>query len=262
MPLTSYQKEIAGLLAAHRNPESYLAGGAVINRLDTSFRYSHDFDIFHDKKTSVAMSAESDAVVLREAGHFIEWTVRQEGFFRARVKRGDDGLDLDWTSDSAFRFFPIQTDDVFGCCLHRADLATNKVLALASRAEIRDLLDILYLDTTYLSLGAMVWAACGKDAGFTPSLLLNMANRHARFQESDLSAEVLARPFNLRELKVQWLDTRERAEILVQRLPEVELGCLYLDAANHPVSPDPAATVFSSLQRHMGSVRGAWPRIS
>jgi hypothetical protein len=32
MPLTSFQSGVARVLAANRNPESYVAGGAVINR--------------------------------------------------------------------------------------------------------------------------------------------------------------------------------------------------------------------------------------
>jgi hypothetical protein len=32
MPLTPFQREVVHLLAANRNPESHVAGGAVINR--------------------------------------------------------------------------------------------------------------------------------------------------------------------------------------------------------------------------------------
>ena len=34
MPLTPLQKEVLLLLARHRNPDSHMAGGAVINRAD------------------------------------------------------------------------------------------------------------------------------------------------------------------------------------------------------------------------------------
>jgi hypothetical protein len=262
MPLTAFQQEVARILAANRNPDSHLAGGAVINRADNSLRYSSDFDIFHDAAESVAVCAEIDAEALRAAGYAIDWTLRQEGFFRAEVRRGADQLRLDWAHDSAFRFFPVEADTVFGYCLHRADLAVNKVLALAGRTEFRDFLDILYLDSTYLGLGVMVWAACGKDRGYTPALLFDLANRHARFQESELKVEMLARPLDLQELKKQWLAARDRAEDLCARLPEEELGCLYLDPANQPVTPDPDGPDFALLRRHFGSVRGAWPRIS
>lgn len=262
MPLTAFQREVAHLLAANRNPDSHLAGGAVINRADSSLRYSEDLDIFHDVAESVALSAEADEKVLLEAGYSVEWAMRGETHFKAEVAHGDNRIRLDWTYDSAFRFFPVEPDPVFGYCLHQADLATNKVLALAGRTEIRDFLDILYLDETYLSLGAVVWAACGKDLGYTPPLLLDQANRHARFQESDLKVENLARAIDLRELKLRWIEARERAESLAAHLPEEELGCLYLDPGNRPVTPDPASANFNNLTRHKASIRGAWPKIS
>jgi hypothetical protein len=262
MPLTPFQKGVARILAKHRNPESHVAGGAVINRGEDGLRISDDLDIFHDLAAIVAASAEADAQALRAEGHAVEWTLRGEGIFRAEVTRGEDRLRLDWTTDSAFRFFPALPDEEFGYCLHPADLATNKVLALAGRSEVRDFLDALLIHRTYLSLGAVIWAACGKDPGFTPALLLDQTNRHSRHQESDLKGENLARPVDLRELKQQWLDARARAERLFEQLPAEDLGCLYLDPDSKPVTPDPGSADFSKLTRHFGSIRGAWPRMS
>jgi hypothetical protein len=269
MPLTDFQKGVARLIAANRSPESHVAGGAVINRGEAGLRISEDLDIFHDVPEGgptaaemVAASAEADERVLRGAGYAVEWKTRVPGLFRAVVSRGDDHLRLDWTTDSAFRFFPAQPDEDFGYCLHPADLATNKVLALVGRSEIRDFLDILQLDREYLSLGAIIWAACGKDEGYTPALILELTNRHARYQESDLRGENLVRPVDLKALKEQWIAARERAESLFAGLPAEDLGCLYLDPENRPVTPDPAGQEFPGLIRHRGSVGGAWPSLS
>jgi hypothetical protein len=262
MPLRPFQREVARILAANRQPDSHFAGGAVINRGEASLRYSQDLDIFHDVAASVAASAEADAKALIDAGCAVEWTLRGAGLFQAVASRGDDRVRLDWTTDSAFRFFPAQPDEEFGYALHAADLATNKVLALAGRTEIRDFLDTLTIDRDYLSLGAVVWAACGKDPGFTPGLLLDQANRHARFQESDLQTESLTRPVDLRELKNHWLVARDLAHSLIGRLPEHELGCLYLGPDGRPTTPDPASPEFAGLRRHFGSVRGAWPKLT
>jgi hypothetical protein len=249
-------------LAKNRNPESYVAGGAVINREPNALRISEDLDVFHDVAASVAVSAEADANALAEAGYAVIWTLRSEGMLRAGVTRERDCVRLDWTTDSAFRFFPVIPDEDFGYCLHQADLATNKVLALAGRSEVRDFLDTLLIDQTYLSLGAVIWAACGKDPGFTPGLLLSQANHHSRYQQSDLASENLARPIDLRELKQHWLGARDRAERLFEALPAAELGCLYLNPGGIPVTPDPAAPDFPTLKRHFGSIRGAWPKFS
>ena len=126
-------------------------------------------------------------------------------------------------------------------------------------SEIRDLIDILYLHETYLSLGAICWAACGKDPGFTPFSLLDSAKRLAKFREADLAAEQLRQPISLGELKQAWLNAAAQAEDLFARLPAPEVGCLYLSPASQPVSPDPASADFATLVRHFGSIRGAWP---
>src|SRR4029453_3041000 len=57
MPLTPFQREVARVIAANHNPESHIAGGAVINRGDSGLRISDDLDIFHDVAASVAASA-------------------------------------------------------------------------------------------------------------------------------------------------------------------------------------------------------------
>jgi hypothetical protein len=51
MPLTAFQSETLRLLAGRRSPESFLAGGTVLNAGSDSPRYSKDVDIFHDVET-------------------------------------------------------------------------------------------------------------------------------------------------------------------------------------------------------------------
>jgi len=260
MPLTALQRQVLSLLATLRTPESYAAGGAAINRADQSPRYSSDLDFFHDTAEVVQACAERDAELLLRSGYDVAWLLKNPYLWQARIRKGEETIDLDWCHDSAFRFFPILPDPDFGYCLHPMDLATNKMLALAGRSKIRDYLDILYLHQTALSLGALCWAACGKDPGFNPASLLEMAKRHVRYQESELAAERLTRPLKLAELRQIWLAAADEASALFDRLPAEEMGCLYLDAAGKAVTPDPAAPEFPQLVRHFGSVRGAWPR--
>lgn len=261
MPLTPLQREIAQILARNRTLESHVVGGAAINRQDASPRYSLDLDIFHDIPAEVRSYAEADAAALREHGFTIEWLLQQPSAHRAEASRGTDRLKLEWCSDSPFRFFPVQKDAVFGYCLHQADLATNKVLALAGRSEIRDLIDVLYLHDHYLRLGVLCWAACGKDQGFTPLFLLNEARRNAKYREADLLSGHLTRPENLYDLKQRWLAAAAEAEELFARLPAHEVGCLYLDRTGSPVNPDPQSREFSSLARHFGCEQGARPKL-
>jgi PAS domain-containing protein len=156
----------------------------------------------------------------------------------------------------------VQPDELCGYRLHDADAATNKVLALAGRNELRDFVDVLYLDETYLSLGAMIWAACGKDPGYTPDFLLDQAARHTSYAQQELDLLLLKKPMNMPAMKQQWLQALERARDLIASLPREEIGCLYLDADGVVVDPDPSAEAFAGLTRHRGSMRGAWPTLS
>ena len=46
MPLTSFQSDVFKVISANRNPDSFAAGGIVINRDRDSARYSDDIDLF------------------------------------------------------------------------------------------------------------------------------------------------------------------------------------------------------------------------
>ena len=262
MPLSAIQEDVLRLIAANRSPDSYVAGATVLHRAEDTPRYSADLDLFHDVEDSVARSAETDAATLGAAGYELSWLLRTPTFHRAVVGTGEGALKIEWAQDSAFRFYPVQEDERFGYRLHDADAAVNKVLALAGRSEIRDFVDVLHLDRNYLPLGALAWAACGKDPGFTPEFLLEHAARHAAYTQTDLDRLSLREPLDLGILKRRWLAALEHARTLVTALPADEVGCLYLDADGRPAAPEPMAADFRSLTRHRGCVRGAWPTVS
>jgi hypothetical protein len=65
VPLAKIQSEILRLLAAHRDPESYVAGSTPLN-VDAP-RCSGDIDVFHDREERVARAAEADGALLLAA---------------------------------------------------------------------------------------------------------------------------------------------------------------------------------------------------
>jgi len=70
VPLSRLQHEVLGLLAANRNPESYVAGATVLNQ--DGPRFSADIDIFHDREAAVATAAETDTALLATNGFAIQ----------------------------------------------------------------------------------------------------------------------------------------------------------------------------------------------
>lgn len=262
MPLTAFQSKTLRLLAARRTPESFLAGGTVLNAGPETPRYSRDVDIFHDVEASVAANAEADAALLQEAGYGVEWLLRQPMFQRAMVVYNSNRLKMEWVFDSAFRFFPVEPDELAGWRLNIHDAATNKMLALMARSEPRDYLDVLFFHQKRLSLGALCWAAAGKDPGVNPFMILQESQRNTHFRPEQFREIDPTVPLDLKEWKATWIQATRDAEDLLEKLPAEEVGCLYLDAQNRPVTPDPASREFPKLRRHFGSVRGAWPVVS
>ncbi|MBI4024785.1 MAG: nucleotidyl transferase AbiEii/AbiGii toxin family protein [Verrucomicrobia bacterium] len=259
MPLTEFQREILRLLAKNRNPDSYVAGGIVLNQTPATPRFSKDIDVFHDAEAIVAAAATTDAATLKSNEFEVRWFIQEPGFFRADVSKSPHSVKIEWVRDSAFRFFPIEPDPDLGFRLNFWDAAVNKILALVSRSEIRDYLDVLFLHKTKLSLGALCWAAAGKDPGWTPDLILNEAIRTTRYTEADLKRLPLTQPVTLPDLKQEWLTAVALAKELIPKLPARDMGCLYLDANGEPFTPDPSAPNFLRFRRHFGCLKGAWP---
>ncbi len=171
MPLAKIQTDILRLLAAHRDPESYVAGSTPLNA--NAARFSDDIDVFHDREERVARAAVEDGAVLEANGYDLQWLRREPALYAVLAGTDGETTRLEWAVDADFRFFPTVRDQTFGYVLHPVDLAANKVMAAAGRHEARDIVDLLTVHDRFLPLGAVVWAAVGKALGFTPEGLIN-----------------------------------------------------------------------------------------
>ena len=263
MPLTPLQKDLLTVLAGNRSEESHFAGGAVLHAADDSPRFSHDFDIFHELAEEVTRASNHDVESLRSAGFQVQKTSRfgewekVSTFRNAKVSCAGETVELDWATDSAFRFFPIERDPLLGWRLHLFDVATNKALVLSARTETRDYVDIVELHKTY-PLSAICWAASGKDPGFTPLSLLKMMRRFAKVNPAELD-KIKARALDPVAFKIAWIEISDEAEAKMIRIadeqPDLPIGVAFVDAAGRPgwIGDNPA------LRPHAPSVRGCWP---
>jgi hypothetical protein len=259
VPLTDFQARLARLLSQNRTFDSYLAGGAAILIEPNTTRFSRDLDYFHDSEARVAEAFAADGRLLETSGYSLDVELNQPGYIRAIVRKDGDATKVEWARDSAWRFMPTVRDERVGFVLHPVDLAVNKVLALAGRDEPRDVLDTLQLHSRVLGLGAMCWAACGKDPGFTPLSLLELLRRRGRIRAEDLARLDLAEPIDLHAVKRAWLDALNGVEPFVASRPADEVGCLYYSASKRAfVDPRDA----SGAVPHFGRPGGVLPRIA
>ena len=259
MPLTDFQIALAACLAENRTFDSYLAGGAAILIEPNTERYSNDLDYFHDSEQRVADAFAADRTLLEARGYTLRVDLNQPGYVRAVVRLDERSTKVEWARDSSWRFMPTVRHERFGFVLHPTDLAVNKVLALAGRDEPRDLLDTLYQHREVLCLGALCWAACGKDPGFTPLSLLDLLRRRGRVRSEDLARLELASPIDLQQLKTEWLDALDSVEPFVASRVAEEIGCLYYSALRRAFV-DPRQTADS--QPHFGRPGGVVPRLA
>lgn len=266
MPLTKFQNEVLAVIVGNRSEQSHFAGGLVLNAADSSARYSKDFDLFHDKIRDLDVTSHKDVEALKSSGYEIdqlnaneEWD-KPSSFRKAIIRRGPEQVAIDWAHDSAFRFFPIVSDSVLGWRLHLFDMAVNKALALSARSVTRDYIDILELSRIF-PLEAIVWAACGKDEGFSPLLLLSMMRRFAKIEPGTVD-KIKARNLNPIEMKMEWIEISDRAETEIIHLADTQIdmpiGVAFVNEKGEPgwIGSHP------DLKIHHGSLRGCWPTLS
>ncbi len=258
MPLTDYQASLARLLSRNRTFDSYLAGGAAILIEPNTTRFSRDLDYFHDSEPRVAEAFAADRATLEDAGYSLDVDLNQPGFVRAIVRRDDHATKVEWARDSTWRFMPTVRDERVGFLLHPVDLAVNKVLALAGRDEPRDLVDTLHFHRRVLVLGALCWAACGKDPGFTPLSLLGLLRRRGRIRPEELARLDLAVPVDVQVMKQEWLEALDSVDEFVAACPAEEIGCLYYSASQRAFV-DPRAV--PDAVPHFGRPGGVLPRV-
>jgi hypothetical protein len=254
VPLSSLQVAVLTTLAAQRNPESFVAGATPLNRHGP--RISDDIDLFHDREEAVARVAAADSDLLAARGFQLRWLRQEPGLHAAVVRRSDENTRLEWLRDSDFRFFPAMPDPLFGYRLHAADLATNKALAAAGRREPRDVLDLLQIHARLLPLGAVIWAAVGKDEGYSPESLIEEICRNARYRADDFADLRLSPGTDVASASQRLRVALREAEAFVRAMPAGREGMLFL-REGRPVQPDPKR--LDDVLAHPGQRRGHWP---
>ena len=268
MALTDFQRTVCGIIAANRmaTGESYVAGATALNELIGASRASRDIDLFHDTEEAVDSAWRADEASLEAQGFELGVVRRLPGFVEAHVRRGAETVLMQWARDRAFRFFPLVEHAELGLTLHPFDLATNKVLALVGRLEVRDWVDVIACDGRLQPLGYLAWAACGKDPGFSPGSILEHAARTAHYSQAEVQELSFAGPVpDAGELSRRWHSMLGEARRIVAMLPPEEAGKCVL-GSDGELQRSAARDLDRALRDgrvafHAGTIRGALPRI-
>lgn len=269
MALTQFQRGVCRLIAATRvaSGESYVAGGVALTELIGGTRLSRDIDVFHDTEEAVARTWAADRAVLAQHGYEVAVLHERVAFVEAQVSQGNETVLIQWARDSAFRFFPLVEHAELGLALHPFDLATNKVLALVGRLEVRDWIDVIECDRRLQPVGYLAWAAAGKDPGFSPARILAEAARTARYSAEEVGALAFdGPPPDAAALSQAWHAMLHTAREVLGALPAAEAGKCVLSHEGRlftgGVEPLRAALRQGRIRFHPGHIRGALPQIT
>jgi len=157
--------------ALQRRATSHLAGGAALAGLYLAHRLSDDIDLFcHDADTlrdlvrelgSAGRECGAEITIVRDAGSFV----------RASVTMSHGAIELDLVHESLPDIEP-PPPPVEGVIVESfADLRAAKLTCILSRAEPRDLVDLMFLDQAGYPPENDLILALRKDAGIDPGVL-------------------------------------------------------------------------------------------
>ena len=267
MALTEQQEVILRLLARNRieNPESYVAGGLALNyKLDTP-RLSRDIDIFHDSNKAMVRSWEMDRDALVANGFDVKPMRVLEYFIEAEVSKDGRRTEVQWGTDSAYRFFPLQPDPVVGFTLHPLDLAANKLSALVGRTEPWDWIYVITAIKGLQPFACLLSAACGKDPGFSPTSMLEYVARR-RYNQVEIDEKIIPKgTYDASELCRFWHEAVESTRKVLVDFPRAEVGKAVMTKDGKLFKGDDetlrSALAAGELEFHEGTIGGAWPRI-
>ncbi|MEI6986565.1 MAG: hypothetical protein WCK65_10580, partial [Rhodospirillaceae bacterium] len=125
-------------------------------------------------------------------------------------------------------FGPVQ-DQEFGWRLHYADLAVNKVLAAASRKEIRDFVDLALIHAAIIPLWHALWAAPGKDDTWSPGSLVDKIRAHSSFRQAEAEGIVSIAEVKVPQVICLVRSALEEAVAIFPNLPAGTAGKLFIE---------------------------------
>jgi len=149
-----------------REDRFFLSGGGALAGFHLAHRETHDLDLFTlEDALDRGISALGGAA--RYLGATIEAIQTAPDFRRVLVQRGAEVVDL-------FREYVAQASPekrvIRGIRVDPpAEIMANKLCALLSRSEVRDLVDLRALEQAGYSLDDALTAAGTKDKGLTPA---------------------------------------------------------------------------------------------
>ena len=180
--LTPLQRQLIELITSLPEAAPFvLAGGAALIGRGEVARTTEDLDYFAADREAVAALAAALEAALRDTGLAVEVVQAAEGFVRMQVERGNERCQIDLAHDTRIRE-PEPTQ--VGTTVALEELAADKVLALFSRAEARDFVDVRQLVERF-GWPRLLELAAEKDLGFDVEHLVMALDAFSRLRPAE-----------------------------------------------------------------------------
>ena len=163
------QKEFLERFFIHEN-HFFLTGGAALAGYYLRHRRTQDLDLF-TMEDEIEAGKNAIQAVAKEIGAVVEALQTSPDFRRMLVRRGNDAIVVDLVHEYVFQITP-EKPIIGGIRVDSPEeILANKLCALLSRSEVRDLVDVRALERAGYSIEDAMGAAQKKDSGLTPALL-------------------------------------------------------------------------------------------
>lgn len=167
--LSNLQQQV--LLCFFRKTRSFfLTGGAALAAYHLGHRTTDDLDLF----TATADLDEGVSVlrsVADEMGASIQALRTSPDFRRFLLSLRGEGVVVDLVHDRAPQIHPEKLDRDGVLVDPAAEILANKLCTLLSRGEVRDLVDVLFLERAGLRVEDAIGPASTKDGGLSAAQL-------------------------------------------------------------------------------------------
>lgn len=159
-----------------RESHFYLSGGAALVGFYFGHRETKDLDLF-----TLENEIENGFAIARDVAKNLNATIEAiqtaPDFRRFLVKRESEAIVVDLVREYVFQL-ENEKREINGIRIDSPEeILANKLCALLSRSEIRDLIDVRELENAGFRLENVLQIAARKDTGFTPAQLAWVLNQ-------------------------------------------------------------------------------------
>lgn len=159
-----------------RENRFFLSGGAALVGFYFGHRETHDLDLF-TLENEVENGFRLVNEVAKELNANVESIQTSPDFRRLLINREAEAIVVDLVREYVFQI-EREKQTINGIRVDSPEeILANKLCALLSRSEIRDLVDVCELENAGFSLENALEAAAKKDSGLTPGQLAWVLNQ-------------------------------------------------------------------------------------